>query len=81
MTAKVRVPSNSVVLGDWKGRLKFGEEVIRVLGDDPTKCLEIDPAAVKRCSFNSNNGLWVFRIQDGKKVHLQTLGMNFVCRP
>ncbi len=75
MTAKVRVPSNSVALGGWKGRLEFAEDVIRVLGDDPTKCLEIDPAAVKRCSFNSNNGLWAFRMKDGKKVHRQTSGI------
>jgi hypothetical protein len=30
---------------------------------------------VKRCSFNSNNGLWAFRMKDGRKLYLQTAGL------
>ena len=49
--------------------------VLRVLGDDPSNQLEIDCSQVKRCSFNSNNGLWAFRMKDGKKRYLQTSGL------
>jgi hypothetical protein len=34
----------------------------------------IDTQAVKRWSFNGNNGLWVFRMKDGRKVALQSAG-------
>nr|MDT0656400.1 hypothetical protein [Micromonospora sp. DSM 115978]MDT0658640.1 hypothetical protein [Micromonospora sp. DSM 115978] len=50
-------------------------DVLRVVGEDPTKRLEIDCAQVKRYSFNSNNGLWAFRMKDGKKLYLQTSGL------
>ena len=50
-------------------------DVINVVGEDPTNRLEIHCAEVKRCSFNSNNGLWAFRMKDGKKIYLQTSGL------
>ncbi len=49
--------------------------VLRVVGEDPPKQLDIDCSQVKRCSFNSNNGLWAFRMKDGKKLYLQTSGL------
>ena len=75
VSTKVRVPSNAIALGGWKGQMEIVDDVLQVVGDDPAKRLDIDCAQVKRCSFNSNNGLWAFRMKDGKKVFLQTSGV------
>jgi len=48
--------------------------VLRIVGDDPAKRLDIDFAQVKRCSFIGNSGLWALRMKDGKKIYLQTSG-------
>ncbi len=74
MDARVRVPRTGITFGGWKGRLEVEGDLIRVFGDDPANHLEIDPAQVRRCSFNSRNGLWAFRIKDGQKLYLQTSG-------
>lgn len=75
MTSKVRVPPTFFVLGGWKGTLDVDGDVLRVVGEDASNRLDIDGAQIKRCSFNSNNGLWAFRMKDGKKVYLQTSGL------
>ena len=75
MATKVRVPRSAMALGGWKGLLEVDGDVLHVVGVDPSNRLEIDSAEVKRCSFNSNNGLWAFRIKDGTKVYLQTSGL------
>jgi hypothetical protein len=75
MMSKVRVPSTGLAFGGWKGVLTVDGDVLRVAGEDPSNVLGIDCAQVKRCSFNSNNGLWVFRMKDGRKVYLQTSGL------
>jgi len=75
MTSKVRVPSTAIALGGWKGTLDVDGDVLRVVGEDPSNRLDIDCAQIKRCSFNRRNGLWAFRMKDGKKVYLQTSGM------
>lgn len=74
MQAKVRVPHRGVTFGGWLGRMDVGGELIRVVGDDASHRLEIDPAQVMRCSFNSRNGLWAFRLKDGDKFYLQASG-------
>jgi hypothetical protein len=75
MTSKVRVPSTFMVFGGWKGTLDVDGDVLRIAGEDPSHHLDIDCAQIKRWSFNSNNGLWAFRMKDGKKVYLQTAGL------
>jgi len=75
MASKVRVPRHAIALGGWKGSLDIDGDVLRVTGEDPANQLEVDCAQVKRCSFNSRNGLWAFRMQDGRKVYLQTAGL------
>jgi hypothetical protein len=50
-------------------------DVLRVVGDDRENRLDIDCAQVKRCSFNSNNGLWALRMKNGRKLYLQTSGL------
>jgi hypothetical protein len=74
MSAAVKVPSGPIAFGGWKGHVDFDGDVIRVVGEDPAKAMDIDAGQVKSCSFNSNNGLWAFRMKDGKKVYLQTSG-------
>ena len=74
MAAKVRVPKNGLAIGGWKGTLVIEGSVLQVTGDDVGQALEIDCAQVKRCSFNSNNGLWALRMKDGGKLYLQTSG-------
>lgn len=74
MEAMVRVPRRGVAFGGWKGRMEIGGELIRVVGNDPANRLDIDPAQVLRCSFNSRNGLWAFRLKDHRKLYLQTSG-------
>ena len=74
MNAKVRVPRTGITFGGWKGRMEVEGKLIRVVGDDPVNRLDIDPAQVRRCSFNPRNGLWAFRVKDGQKLYLQTSG-------
>jgi len=75
MSSKVRVPSNAIAIGGWKGHLEIDGDILRVVGDDPERRLDLDCSQVKRCSFNSNNGLWAFRMKDGEKLYLQTSGV------
>jgi hypothetical protein len=75
MTSKVRIASTALALGGWKGTLDVDGDLLRVVGQDPSNRLDIDCAQVKHCSFNGNNGLWVFRMKDDKKIHMQTKGL------
>ena len=68
------MPKNGMAVGGWKGLLAISGSVLRVTGDAAENALEIDCSQVKRCSFNSNNGLWAFRMKDGRKIYLQTSG-------
>lgn len=74
MDVKVRVPRTGIAYGGWKGLMRAEGDLISVIGDEPSHRLEIDPAQVMRCSFNSRNGLWAFRLKDGRKYYLQTAG-------
>jgi hypothetical protein len=75
MASKVRVPRSAIAFGGWRGLLEIDGDVLRVTGEDPANYLEVDCSHVKRCSFNSNNGLWAFRMKDGTKLYLQTAGL------
>lgn len=75
MMARVRVPKYPIALGGWRGQLEIAGDVLQVVGDDPANRLKVDCGQVKRFSFNSNSGLWAFRMKDGKKVYLQTSGL------
>jgi hypothetical protein len=66
--SKVRVPSTGLAFGGWKGTLDVDGDVLHVVGEDPSHRLDIDCALIKRYSFNGRNGLWAFRMKDGKKV-------------
>jgi hypothetical protein len=75
MTSKVRVPSTALALGGWKGTLDIDGDLLRVVGEDLSNRLDIDCTQIKHCSFNGNNGLWLFRMKDDKKIYLQTKGL------
>lgn len=72
---RVRVPKTAMAFGGWKGHLRIDGSVLRIVGNDSAQQFNIDLAAVKRHSFNSNNGLWAFRMNDGRKLYLQTSGL------
>jgi len=74
MAAKVRVPRFGMPFGGWCGRLTIVGETLVIVGDDGEHRLELDLGQVRRFSFNSNNGLWAFRMKDRTKVYLQTSG-------
>jgi hypothetical protein len=75
MASRVRVTRTAVAFGGWKGLLEIEGDVLRVVGDDPANRLDIDCSQVKRCSFNSNNGLWALRMKDGRKLYVQSAGV------
>lgn len=75
MMAKVRVPKYPIALGGWRGQLEIVGDELQVLGEDPANQLKVDCGQVKRFSFNSNSGLWAFRMKDRKKIYLQTSGL------
>jgi hypothetical protein len=75
MATKVRVTSGPVAFGGWMGLLEIDGDVLRVVGEGPGNHLEVDCSQVKRCSFNRINGLWALRMNDGRKLCLQTTGL------
>ena len=74
MGTRVRVTRHAVAFGGWKGSMDIDGAVLRIVGDDPGKQLDIDCSEVKRYSFNSNNGLWALRMRDGRKLYVQMSG-------
>ena len=70
----VKVVPTGLVLGGWKGDLTIDGDVLSVDGRDQSQHVAIDVKDVKSISFNSNNGLWVFKLQDGTKVRMQSAG-------
>jgi len=72
--SSVKVVPTGSVLGGWKGDLTIDGDVLTVDGRDPSQHVSIDAKDVKSSSFNSNNGLWVFKLQDGTKVRMQSAG-------
>jgi hypothetical protein len=74
MATRVRVPRSPSLFGGWAGLMEIDGTILRVVGDDPANRLDVDCGQVKRHSFNSINGLWAFRMRDGRKLYLQTSG-------
>jgi hypothetical protein len=74
----VRVVPGVLVFGGWKGELTFHGDVLMIHNQDARgRHISIDIRNVQRSSFNSNNGLWVFRLKDGSKVRIQSAGRLF----
>ncbi|MDX6241356.1 MAG: hypothetical protein QOG10_6180 [Kribbellaceae bacterium] len=73
--SKVRVVPSVVAFGGWKGELTIDGDVLTIDSLDGSKHLAIDVKQVKRTSFNSNNGLWVFKLRDGSRIRMQSAGL------
>lgn len=54
--------------------MEIDGDVLKVVGEDLEQRLDIDCSQVKRCSCNSINGLWAFRMNGGEKHYLQMSG-------
>jgi hypothetical protein len=74
-TSKARVVSLPVAFGGWKGTLSIHDDLVRIESPNGAKQVSLDLGQVKRASFNSNNGLWVFRLEDGRRVRFQSAGL------
>jgi hypothetical protein len=73
-TSTVRVVPSILVFGGWKGELRIDDDVLTIEGVGAGKHLSVDVKDVTGTSFNSNNGLWVFRLGDGSKLRMQSAG-------
>jgi hypothetical protein len=73
-TSKVKVLRGPIAFGGWKGRLTLDGDTMSVAGDEPGRSLVISLVEVKRASYNSNNGLWAFRLRDGRRLWIQSAG-------
>jgi hypothetical protein len=72
--SKAKVLPGWVVFGGWRGELSIDGALIRIIGADPSRSVEVDVREIKRASFNSNNGLWAIRCKDGSRVRFQSAG-------
>lgn len=72
-TSKAKVVSMPLAIGGWKGRLSIDGDLVRIAASD--RELSLDLGQVKRASFNSTNGLWVFKVKDGGRVRFQSAGV------
>ncbi len=72
-TSSVKVLPTSFVVGGWRGELTIDGDVLTVTGDGQ-KTVTVDMRTVTRASFNSGNGLWVFRFAEGGPVRFQSAG-------
>lgn len=73
-TSKARVVSVPLAVGGWKGELSIDDDLIRIAAAGGAKEVSVDLGQVKRASFNSMNGLWAFRLKDGRRVRFQSAG-------
>lgn len=71
----VRVVASTFIVGGWRGELTIDGDVLKIVSDDGAKTISIDVKNLKRTGFNSNNGLWVFTLNDGGKVRFQSAGL------
>jgi hypothetical protein len=72
--SNVRVVPSVLVFGGWKGTVEIDGDLATIDSLDHSKQLVIDFVQVKRASFNSNNGLWVFRLKTGERIRVQSAG-------
>jgi hypothetical protein len=63
-----------LAVGGWKGELSIDGDVVTIDSGTAERSVEMNIADVKRASFNSNNGLWVLRFKDGRRVRFQSAG-------
>jgi hypothetical protein len=69
----VKVLRGPITFGGWKARLILDGDLMTIEGS-AGRSLVVSLAEVKRASFNSSNGLWAFRLHDGKRLWMQSSG-------
>ena len=73
-TSTVKILRGPVTFGGWTGRLTIDGDTMTIEGTRADRSLVVSLADVKRASFNSNNGLWAFRLHGGKRLWIQSAG-------
>lgn len=73
-TSRVRVLRGPITVGGWRARLIVDGDTLTIDGSEAGRSLVVSLADVKRASFNSNNGLWAFRLNDGRRMWMQSAG-------
>lgn len=73
-TSNVKVLRGPVTFGGWKAQLVLNGDLMTIEGSAAGRSLVVSLAEVKRASFNSSNGLWAFRLQDGTRLWMQSSG-------
>jgi hypothetical protein len=72
-TSNVKVLRGPITFGGWKAQLTLDGDLMTMEGA-AGRSLVVSLAEVKRASFNSNNGLWAFRLRDGGRLWMQSAG-------
>ena len=73
-TSSVKVLRGPITFGGWKAQLILNGDLMTIEGSATGRSLVVSLAEVKRASFNSNNGLWAFRLHDGTRLWMQSSG-------
>jgi len=73
-TSTVKVLRGPITFGGWKAQLVLNGDLMTIQGTGTGRSMVVSLAEVKRASFNSNNGLWAFRLRDGKRLWIQSSG-------
>ena len=73
-TSNVKVLRGPITFWGWKARLILDGDTITLDGTTSGRSMVVSIADVKRASFNSSNGLWAFRLRDGRRLWLQSAG-------
>ncbi|MFI7068397.1 hypothetical protein ACIBL3_45940 [Kribbella sp. NPDC050124] len=73
-TSSVKVLRGPITFGGWRAQLTVNGDLLTIEGDGAGRSLVVSLAEVKRASFNSSNGLWSFRLKDGRRVWIQSAG-------
>lgn len=73
-TCNVKVLPSILVFGGWRGELTIDDDGLTIVDAEGGRRLAIRPDAIKRASFNGNNGLWVLTPTEGTRIRFQTAG-------
>ena len=73
-TSNVKILRGPITFGGWKAQLVLDGDTMTIEGHEAGRSMVVNLAEVKRASFNSNNGLWAFRLKDGSRMWMQSSG-------
>ncbi|WP_460663294.1 hypothetical protein [Kribbella swartbergensis] len=70
----VKVLRGPITFGGWKAQLILDGDLMTIDGAETGRSMVVSLDEVKRASFNSTNGLWSFRLRDGRRLWIQSSG-------